>query len=207
MIFSYLVSLLEGASEFHEAQCRTSRKRKRRVEADRSKTENKGNEDTTMEVNSGECSLSESLQHPCPGLPSKPAILDHLIYGINAVTKRLEAQARQVRRSVVISTKPLDESETQVPISLVFVCRADVDPPILIDHLPQLVAACNSVHSKTPVKLVPLPKESEGILAEKIGIRRVCALALDVRPSLFNRDTLLSNLPHRPNILAFKISQ
>ncbi|KAJ2930498.1 hypothetical protein H1R20_g6591, partial [Candolleomyces eurysporus] len=183
MIFSHLVSLLEGASNFHEARCRSSRKRKRALEADKSKKRSKANEDSAMEVSSGEDGLLEVSQDPCSALPlpPKPPILDHLVCGINAVTKRLEAQARQVRRSVIISSKPLDELEAALPISLVFVCRADVDPPILINHLPQLVAACNSVPSKAPVKIIPLPKESEGILAEKLGIRRASVLALDVR--------------------------
>ncbi|KAJ2931850.1 hypothetical protein H1R20_g5245, partial [Candolleomyces eurysporus] len=183
MIFSHLVSLLEGASNFHEAQCRSSRKRKRALEADKSKKRSKANEDSAMEVSSGEDGVLEVSQDPCSALPlpPKPPILDHLVCGINAVTKRLEAQARQVRRSVIISSKPLDELEAALPISLVFVCRADVDPPILINHLPQLVAACNSVPSKAPVKIIPLPKESEGILAEKLGIRRASVLALDAQ--------------------------
>ncbi|KAF5323518.1 hypothetical protein D9611_005650 [Ephemerocybe angulata] len=176
VILSHLTSLLEGASNYHEAQCRASRKRKRELETEG--TTKKGKRAKLAEDDVMKAPSAEPHTIPLEGnLPTKPDILNHLTCGVNAVTKRLEEQARQVRRNVVMTSKT--DMEPITPISLVFVCRADVDPPILIDHFPPLVAACNSVHTNHHVKLIPLPKESENLLAEKLGIKRVSVIALD----------------------------
>jgi ribonuclease P/MRP protein subunit POP3 len=66
-----------------------------------------------------------------------PSILRHIVYGINAVTKRLEFQSYNSRRpTIVIPT--LVPSNTSFYI---FVCRKDVEPAVLVDHLPHLVAS------------------------------------------------------------------
>ena len=108
--------------------------------------------------------------------------------GINQVTKKLEAQIKSYRATIANASnenaRPYDSSSALV---VIFVCRADVDPPLLIAHLPHLVAAYNSCLFSRPsprlglIKLVPLPKGAEFSLAEALGIRRVAALALDVR--------------------------
>ena len=117
-----------------------------------------------------------------------PTVLQHLTMGINEVTKRLEHQIRNSRRVVTVSGNGvIAPNESQPPLKLVFVCRDDVDPPLLIAHLPYLVATYNSsLLSSTPsqmqdcIKLVPLPKGAEQSIAEVIGLRRLAVMAIDV---------------------------
>ena len=86
-----------------------------------------------------------------------PESLACLTIGINEVTKRLERQCRPA--SVAISSTSIIKSSTSSaqtstfvstlepprrPIRLVLACRHDVDPPILLEHVPALVASCNS---------------------------------------------------------------
>lgn len=129
--------------------------------------------DTTVEETAMEVSL-----------PEPPVILSHLTFGINAVTKRLESQIQSARRSVTISSAETvgvrASSSSSRPIKIIFVCRADVDPPILIDHLPHLAAAYNSNRPAETVMIVPLPKGAESTLAEAVGLRRVAVIAADV---------------------------
>ena len=121
-------------------------------------------------------------------IPTAPPIIPHLVLGINRVTKRLEDQARAYRQTLTATKTITDDGTSQPPlISVVFVCRADVDPPLLISHLPTLIASCNSSrnaltdpNSYPPIKLVPVPKGSESLLADATGLRRVAVLALDV---------------------------
>ena len=121
--------------------------------------------------------------------PTAPPIIPHLTLGINQVTKRLEEQARAYRQTLsAAETVTSGDATSQPPlISVVFVCRSDVDPPLLISHLPSLVASCNSSRnaltdpeSHPPIKLVPVPKGSESLLADATGLRRLAVLALDV---------------------------
>ena len=118
-----------------------------------------------------------------------PPVISHLILGINQVTKKLENQARAYRQTLTATPtiKDTSQSTTSGPISIVFVCRADVDPPLLISHLPTLIASCNSSRNVLmnpeaypPIRLVPVPKGSESLLADATGLRRVAVLALDV---------------------------
>jgi hypothetical protein len=107
-----------------------------------------------------------------------PSLLEHCTFGINEVTKRLEALANPATTNEARST-------TGPRLRVVLVCRADVDPPLLIAHFPILVATCNSSlpvdssHDKF-VKLVTLPMGAEHSLAEITGLRRVAVMALDV---------------------------
>ena len=109
-----------------------------------------------------------------------PSILRHIVYGINAVTKRLELQSHNLRRPTIGVPTPTVEIQSTRPFKHIFVCRQDVDPAILVDHLPHLVASCNSAQASNHVKLVPLPKGSELVLAQTLGIRRVTVLGIDV---------------------------
>jgi ribonuclease P/MRP protein subunit POP3 len=117
-----------------------------------------------------------------------PKSSQHLTIGINAVTRRLERQVRSARHSVTISENgaAIVAPHSQPPIKFVFVCRADIDPPLLIAHLPHLVAACNSParadgsSENLTVKLIQLPKGAEFTLAHAIGLRRAAAIAIDV---------------------------
>lgn len=112
-----------------------------------------------------------------------------LIIGINAVTRALESQLHLSRKRVVVSDDPLacdaDSDQQLCPapssIAVVFVCQADIDPPALVDHIPYLVAGCNSSRNVTQtIKLVPLPKHSETTISEILAIRRAAVLAFAV---------------------------
>ncbi|KAK0233639.1 hypothetical protein IW262DRAFT_97846 [Armillaria fumosa] len=114
-------------------------------------------------------------------IPLPSPILKHLVVGINAVTKRLECQIQAARHTVVISSSSSTEKSSKQPLPLkyIFVCRTDVDPPILIDHIPHLVASFNSCKPLEPIKLIPLPKGAETTLATSLNIRRIAVFAFD----------------------------
>ncbi|KAJ7070873.1 hypothetical protein C8F01DRAFT_1108169 [Mycena amicta] len=107
----------------------------------------------------------------------RPPILDHLCIGINQVTKRLDTQIRSMRKVVSVPSEP--QQSPPVPLRLILVCRADIDPHILIDHFPHEIAAINSAKPTEPVKMIYLPAGAEIRLAEAVGVRRIAALGLD----------------------------
>lgn len=126
-----------------------------------------------------------------------PELLSHFTFGINQVTKRLEAQTLAHRLSQPSLSPSVIKAKDLSPIHLVFVCRHDVDPPSLHAHLPMLVAACNSSRrsssaspshpdsdqttQKDPdILLITLPKGAEHVLSESVALRRTAVLALDV---------------------------
>ncbi|KAG8975573.1 hypothetical protein FRB90_009494, partial [Tulasnella sp. 427] len=137
--------------------------------------------------------------------PSRPQMLDHVVFGLNAVTKSLEAQSFSLRSASSGDPSPQGSSSsggthahqpTQVvnghlkkgaPLRLVLVCRTDIDSPTMIAHLPTLTAACNSVRhisaQQNPpdpdVLLVGLPYGAETTLAEGSGLRRAAVVAFD----------------------------
>jgi ribonuclease P/MRP protein subunit POP3 len=120
-----------------------------------------------------------------PGDATKPddshRLMHHITFGINAVTKRLETQMQSARRPMTTIPENAAPLSPPLPLKYVFVCRADVDPKLLVDHFPHLVAGFNSTRPAQPVKLVPLPKGAELALAEALAVRRVTVLAVDVR--------------------------
>lgn len=152
-----------------------------------------------------------------------PTIASNLHTGINAVTKVLETEAgaskshsdrkRKRKRgdsSVLIPTQP-EESignggamvaspELRQPISLVFVCRPDINPHALVAHLPLLVSAVNSRASvdSSGVVLVPLDVGAEARLGAALGLPRVAVVAITVR-AVFTAQPLTSCRPMRPN--------
>ena len=112
----------------------------------------------------------------------RPEILDHMTTGINEVTKLLEKTARPVSRTTV-GGATANETKSEARPAIVLVCRGDVTPPELIQHIPHLVAACNTRSIGTTssvVHLIPLQKGAELSLAEAIGLRRVSVVALHV---------------------------
>jgi hypothetical protein len=119
--------------------------------------------------------------------PSQP---QHLIIGINQVTRALEHQLQFSRRRITLCTSSQRVDQPDVPSSnmaIVFVCCADLDPPALVDHIPYLVAGCNSAKDiPQTIRLVPLPKGSEATISQTIGLRRAAVIGIDVRGSLRN---------------------
>ena len=117
-------------------------------------------------------------------LKSTPPVLRHVTVGINEVTKELESLTKLYRETLPgeapQAVQPLDVSSAR----LVLVCREDVDPPLLINHIPHLVAACNSMRprqtGKSPVYLVSFSKGAESTLAAAMGLRRAASMAIKV---------------------------
>ncbi|KAM5530745.1 hypothetical protein V8D89_015605 [Ganoderma adspersum] len=122
-----------------------------------------------------------------------PPVLLSLTVGINEVTKRLERLAASHRSHVETRSDQGDllsnaTPTTPSPSRLVIACRADVDPPILLGHIPNLVATCNSARrvygtdSPQPggTWLVPMPKGAEETLSRAMGLRRVSILLVEV---------------------------
>ncbi|PIL31700.1 hypothetical protein GSI_06403 [Ganoderma sinense ZZ0214-1] len=117
-----------------------------------------------------------------------PPVLLSLTVGINEVTKRLERLAASHRSQVVTTPDPLDATPpVPLPSRLVIACRADIDPPILFGHIPNLVATCNSarrVHGMDSSQsggtwLIPMPKGAEETLSGAMGLRRVSILLVE----------------------------
>ncbi|KAJ7225356.1 hypothetical protein GGX14DRAFT_349878 [Mycena pura] len=183
------VSLLKGVSEYQSSK----RKRKQLNTSLKPSKRRKISEDTTAMLVESTLPASDS------SLPARPAVLQHLSIGINEVTKRLDAQIRSLRRCNVVSlnTDPATEQPPLLaPIKLIVVCRADVDPQILIDHLPHEVAAFNSAQPPEPIKIIPLPKGAEASLAAAAGFRRVAVIAMDIEtPGLAAFTSILDSVP------------
>lgn len=122
--------------------------------------------------------------------------LDVLV-GINQVTKVLERQIQSVRTLAVLSGDPGPHQGTPA-LAAVFICSADIDPLILAEHIPHLVASCNSLAKQGPgkVKLVPLPKGSESAVAHAVGLRRAAAIGvLRNSPMLVSLKDVLDGIP------------
>ncbi|KAF8078898.1 hypothetical protein FPV67DRAFT_1466795 [Lyophyllum atratum] len=129
--------------------------------------------ETQMVVADGSMTISER-----EGPVDRPTILQHLVVGINEVTRRLESQIRHGRLTV-ITTDNAAQDIPPSPLQLILVCRADINPPILVDHLPHLVAAYNSLKPQAPAKLIILPLGAELLLSRAIGLRRAAVLGID----------------------------
>ena len=169
-VLAYILQILEGVSEYHNICSALSRKRKRAAKSlsDASPKDKK------------QKSQEQEIPTDQEDAIKPPSILCHIVYGINAVTKRLELQSHNLRRPTTVISTTAVEVQSSRPFKYIFVCRQDVDPAILVDHLPHLVASCNSPQASNHVKLVPLPKGSELVLAQTLGIRRVTVLGIDV---------------------------
>ncbi|KAG8697500.1 hypothetical protein FRC09_007816 [Ceratobasidium sp. 395] len=147
-------------------------------------------------TNAGHESTTESAPQASSALAaiSIPPLLKQCTFGINEVTKRLESLTKPTLAHEVRPTP-------RPRLRAVLVCRSDIDPPLLIAHLPILVATCNSSlptdsADKEFVKLVVLPMGAEHSLAEVTGLRRVAVMALDAEaPGLERLEPLFSALP------------
>lgn len=185
-VLAYILQLLEGVSEYHDNRSTLARKRKRAAKFScgaltKDKKQKLQEEEIVTYAEPGSVEQSSKFSSDVNDVAIKsPSILCHIVYGINAVTKRLELQSHNLRRPTTVIPVPSVETQSSRPFKYLFVCRQDVDPAILIDHLPHLVASCNSAQASDHVKLVPLPKGSELVLAQTLGIRRVTVLGIDV---------------------------
>jgi ribonuclease P/MRP protein subunit POP3 len=179
-ILAEILRLLDGASEYQTQRFAASRKRKRRAKVSETKRQK-------LEVDEPQSSTINRKEEDVPPIHSEhtevfesPTLFRHLIYGINEVTKRLENQTHAVRRPVIAVLPEQPEKDSLPALQSIFVCRSDMNPSLVIDHLPHLVAAYNSTRPPSSVSLVPLPKGAELSLAQALGIRRVAVFGIDV---------------------------
>lgn len=134
----------------------------------------------------------EAPKRAKPNLPENACIV-----GVNAVTRSLEGWIQAARERASPPGPPSTAPR------FVFVCAADMDPPVLVSHVPMLVGAYNAIcagkrhvekdddtmdrhalwepaefHSpETPaVSLVPVPEGSEFLLSTAMCVRRLSAL-------------------------------
>ena len=202
-VLSRLILSLEGVAAHHASKTAQHREKKRQrgqqIGPNKRRKTSAGKEDGTpdpISPSAGTSPVPDDLmdvegEDQESAVETVPPIIPHLILGINQVTKRLEHQARAYRQ-ILSPAKTITDADTSPPpppglISVVFACRADVDTPLLISHLPALIASCNSSRnaltdpeSHPPIRLVPIPKGSESLLADAVGLRRLAVLALDV---------------------------
>ena len=184
-LLTHLISILEGVADYQIVFRRLSRKRKRGNPPDEVQAEEK--EDVisppqgAFSCFTNHCYLTRNLTNLQDSDTRVKSIVDHLVVGLNAVTKRLEEQVRKRPHSVTITKDgPTADTRAAKPdLCLVLACRADIDPPLLIDHLPHLIASCNAIQ-KESVRLASLPEGAEGTLAKSLGIRRVTVIGFDV---------------------------
>jgi len=216
MALAKVVTLLQGVSDFHQSRQREARvgkrtqreisrssRKKRRLE-EPSNTNVVGDVGAPMVALAKEDSaqIQEQLESADSERVAPPALLKHLTVGINEVTKKLELLSEQLQAlGKTNRSKPVQATQTMSP-QFIFVCRADVDPPALIAHLPSLVAACNSriedeaVSPSDVTLLVPFPPGSESTLANHLGFRRASVISIDRdAPNLSIFDDILGSLP------------
>jgi len=178
---------MQGVAQYHQQRRKGNRKRKRNDrDVSRGKKRRTDEDHTTLEMpvdephaadDSSTCPEADRLANE-PGL-EPPQILQHVTIGINEVTKRLESQIHKSRITVVPGNS--DTESPVLPLRVILVCRADINPVVLVDHLPHLVAAYNSAQVKDKVILATLPKGAEASMAQTMGLRRVAVIGMDVR--------------------------
>lgn len=97
--------------------------------------------------------------------------------------RRAEQLDAVLAQDASTSVRDIDEAEKDQGLAVIFVCRADLDPPALVAHLPHQVATYNArlEDPSQAAHLVQLPAGAELALAEALGLRRAAVLGLTVR--------------------------
>ena len=175
------------------------------------KSANSGGSRALSTANSMPTTVECSRPSPTPAsslLQDSTSPFDYMTLGINQVTRKLEFQARSLRKIITLTTgsRVNQPSSNLPPISVVFVCHADVNPPILLDHIPHLVAGCNSTRPGSdpqgvwkPLKLIVLPEGSEPVLAQALGLRRAAVIGIHVsvpKVKILTSDASIRVMPH-----------
>jgi len=207
-IVTRFVDMVQGVSEYHVERERQSRKRKSSLKSTTPRASKRPRlapasklADGTVPkpVSMAQFQIADSVAvdgghdavKPCPD------VLKHLTIGINEVAKLLEKTARSFSRTV-LSTSPVQEPQSEDRPRIILVCRGDVSPPALLQHIPHLVATCNTRRTNADADgtyLVPLSKGAEASLAEAIGLRRVSVVAVHTgAPRISALTSLLENV-------------
>ncbi|KAI6031475.1 hypothetical protein BKA83DRAFT_671361 [Pisolithus microcarpus] len=141
----------------------------------------------------------DAVAMPAQNTPKPSGGAEFLVIGINQITRALEHQIRSARWLTTVHDpgQPANSREPCAELSVVFACSSDVNPPILLEHIPHLVASCNSLSTaKLRVKLVPLPKGSEPILARAVGLRTAAVIGVyKNHPILASVQDILDSVP------------
>ncbi|KAL0067914.1 RNase P and RNase MRP subunit [Marasmius tenuissimus] len=186
LILAHTVTLLDGVSEYHRSRNLANRKRKR-AKNENEKPKKKAKKDgmsvdqvDQVDVEAGPAQMEQDtfqdLQTQTQPL-DQPPVLSH-------VTKHnLDNNVGIPTISSSTSAPETDPPPLPSPIRVVLVCRADVNPPILIDHIPHIVAGYNSSlpsgGEDKAILLIPLPAGAEHTLADAFNLRRVAVVGLD----------------------------
>ncbi|GJE99639.1 hypothetical protein PsYK624_159100 [Phanerochaete sordida] len=208
-VLARVISALDGVADANAKAQAASWKRKRAKQTTGAASKKLKTAELTSSVADIHVDLptqpDNEASHPYGDAPAPssddailPPIHNHLTVGINEVTKSLELVAKY-QRSGVPPEQPDSLAKYTQNSRLVVVCLPDINPPILVGHLPNLVAACNSIrssgdHHKT--WLVPLPKGAEQALAAAIGLKRVATIAIEgSAPQFSSIEPLLESIP------------
>lgn len=97
-----------------------------------------------------------------PKTNQRPAILDRLHCGLRATTKFLEKRIKESQLSTTDSS-----------FAAIFVCRREIQPPHLCEHLLRMACLAR-------VKVVSLPQGSEPKLAASCGLKTLSAVGMVV---------------------------
>jgi ribonuclease P/MRP protein subunit POP3 len=191
-IIAQTIAVLDGVAEYQIRRRAESRKRKSARDPGSCKRQRTavpaGNDEPPVNTATEAVRMGADdvpiEENDLPNALDIPEVLRHVTLGINEVTKKLEVLAKALRRKRSQGALSTASEANLEPLSqVVLVCTADVNPPVLIDHLPNLVAACNSTRHQAGdglTWLVPLPAGAEHTLSVAVGLRRSSVLMIDV---------------------------
>ena len=196
-ILAHMLDILSGVAEHNLAREQLSKKRRRRCGSQRVHSAKKAKVDPNA-ASSDPLDLAGNPENQfadedTADARSIPSVLSAVTVGINEVTKRLESLVKTYRRRVETHPQQGELSNPNhlasvSPSLLVIACRADVNPPMLMSHIPNLVGACNSIGRVNGndsgrsgrTWLVPMPRGTESTLSSAMGLRRVSILLVEV---------------------------
>ena len=165
-LLARVISMAGGVSEYHLSREHETRKPKSQLEIKKA-SDTSAPESHSMDVEHTDPTGSIPTQTPLEretkdseqtSSVERPQIMDHFTFGINEVTRLLEDTSKSSRRRAVADETDAVEQLNRQFSGLILVCRGDVNPPIIISHLPYLVAACNSTRSHSGAASQPADK-------------------------------------------------
>ncbi|KAH9837012.1 uncharacterized protein C8Q71DRAFT_756488 [Rhodofomes roseus] len=208
-ILARFIDMVQGVSEYHVEREIRSRKRKSSRAATTTRATKRPRWAHKPRVVDGIVAGSAPLEQSQTAdsvtadgehdvVKPRPDVLNHLTFGINEVTKLLEKTSRSYSRTTVSASSTQEPPSDDRP-RIILVCRGDVSPPALLQHIPHVVAACNTRgmgKGTDGIHLVTLSKGAEASLAEAVGLRRISVVAVHVdAPSISELTSLLENIP------------
>ncbi|GMK54231.1 hypothetical protein CspeluHIS016_0108170 [Cutaneotrichosporon spelunceum] len=184
----------DAVAEYHtdRARCSAAAKRTRR-KAKRAEMD----VDSTATATADPTETSETTQHK---VPTPPAILDHLVLGLNETIRALETAITSLRLRMALladgtgprflPTAPAGQEPEAAVITYLLVPHTSVSPLALVDPLPTYCATYNTLlrqASAIPnvkkgefgreIRVVPLGKREQE-LALATGLRRITSIGV-----------------------------